>query len=368
MPRYRLDTRYPVRALSILDEDGQPDEQLLPDIGDEDLRRMFGAMLRARRFDERLLRLQRQGSVGTFAPVKGQEACQVGAVACLEDDDWVVPAFRETAAVLFRGASLSQLLLFTAGYNEGAAIPGDSHDFPTAVPVASQLPHAAGIAYAARLRDDPAVVMTFFGDGATSEGDFHEAMNFAAVFRLPVVFVCQNNQWAISVPRERQTRSDTIAQKAMAYGMPGVQVDGNDLFAVYAAASRAVQRAREGDGPTLVECVTYRMEVHTTADDPKRYRDEEEVEKWAGRDPIQRLRDYLEAEDLLSKEDVEAMDEEFEKEIDDAWEQTKERIAELEKEPLAIFDHHYAEPTPELRRQREWLEQWLESRQERDHG
>jgi len=304
--------------------------------------RMHREMLRARRFDERLLTLQRQGSIGTFAPVKGQEASQVGAVACLGDDDWMVPAFRETAAMLWRGTPMSRILLFNAGFNEGGAIPDESHDFPIAVPVASQLPHAAGIGYAARLRGDPVLAMTFFGDGATSEGDFHEAMNFAGVFELPVVFVCQNNQWAISVPRDRQTASRTLAQKAVAYGMPGIQVDGNDVLGVYSAASNAADRARDGKGPTLIECVTYRMAVHTTADDPDKYRDKEEVDEWAERDPIERLQRYLQARDLLGGDDVELLEAEIEEEIDDAWEET-----------------HYAELPPYLRRQREWFEQHI---------
>jgi len=348
MPRFRLDTEFTTRALRVLDKDGEIDESVAPDVDDDLLGRMYRAMLRARRFDERLLTLQRQGDVGTFAPIKGQEASQIGAVACIDEEDWLIPAFRETAAMLWRGTPMSQILLFNAGFNEGAAIPEEKHDFPIAVPVASQLPHAVGIAYAAKLRGDSIVAMTFFGDGATSEGDFHEAMNFAAVFELPVVFVCQNNQWAISVPRERQTRSRTLAQKAIAYGMPGSQVDGNDVLAVYSAAEQAVQRARDGDGPTLIECVTYRMEVHTTADDPSRYRDDEEVEKWADRDPIERFRVWLGSRNMISNDDIESLEDDIENEIDDAWTKTQESIEKLAGNPAVMFDHHFAEMPPTL--------------------
>jgi TPP-dependent pyruvate/acetoin dehydrogenase alpha subunit len=198
--------------------------------------------------------LQRQGRIGTFAPIKGQEATQVGAVAALRKEDWLVPAFREAAAAIYRGTPLSDLFIFLAGYNEGGHIPEGQNDLPIAVPVAMQIPHAVGIAYGIKYRKQPHVVMTFFGDGATSEGDFHEGLNFAGVFNTPTVFVCQNNQWAISLPREKQTKSKTLAQKALAYGIPGIQVDGNDVLAVYAATQEAVERARSGKGPRPRNC------------------------------------------------------------------------------------------------------------------
>src|SRR5437879_9421140 len=177
----------------------------------------------------------------------------------------------------------------------------DQHDLPITIPVGTQLPHAVGLAYAAQYKGDDAVVMVYFGDGATSEGDFHEALNFAGVWHVPVVFVCQNNQWAISVPLKKQTHSRTIAQKALAYGLPGLQVDGNDVLAVYAATKEAVDRAREGNGPTLIECVTYRLGVHTTADDPTKYRSEEEVREWERKDPLTRFVEYLRKKNLLDE-------------------------------------------------------------------
>jgi pyruvate dehydrogenase E1 component alpha subunit len=367
MPKQRIELPSRVEHLSILDEDGNPDEELDPGVDDETLIEMHRRMLLSRRFDERLLKLQRQGSIGTFAPVQGQEASQIGAVAALEMDDWVVPAFRETAAAVWRGQSLEGLLLFNAGYNEGADVPEDRRDLPIAIPVASQIPHAVGIAYGAKLSGDNRVVMVFFGDGATSQGDFHEALNFAGVFETPVVFLCQNNRWAISVPRERQSRSKTLAQKALAYGIPGIQVDGNDVLAVHAAAVEAVQRARSGGGPTMIECLTYRLSVHTTADDPDKYRDQEEVERWKERDPIPRFQAYLRNHRQLLDDGVAAIEKAIEEEIDAAWKKAKKRMEELD-DPLVIFEHVYDEMPRNLAEQRDALARSLEDRRESGDG
>src|SRR2546422_686389 len=231
MPRTILEPRFQVEYLSILDSEGNLDAALDPGLPPAELKRLYRAMLLGRRLDERMVRLQRQGRIGTFAPIKGQEASQLGSVAVLRPTDWMVPSFRETAAMIWRGWPIEKILLFFAGYVEGGQPAPDQHDLPITIPVGTQLPHAVGLAYAAQYRGDDAVVMAYFGDGATSEGDFHEALNFAGVWHVPVVFVCQNNQWAISVPLKKQTHSKTIDQKALAYGLPGVQVDGNDLFA-----------------------------------------------------------------------------------------------------------------------------------------
>jgi len=343
-----------LERLSILDENAEVDKELEPDLADQLLLDLHRNMLLARRFDERLLKLQRQGRIGTFAPVAGQEASQIGAVACLEKDDWLVPAFRETAAAIWRGLPLVGLLLYNAGYNEGGAVPEDQFTLPIAVPVGTQVPHAVGIAYALKLQEKENIAMTFFGDGATSEGDFHEAMNFAQVFGTPTIFVCQNNQWAISVPREQQTKSKTLAQKALAYGMPGLQVDGNDVLAVYVATREAVDRARSGDGPTMLECVTYRMEVHTTADDPSRYREEKDVERWRERDPIDRFQKYLTEKDLLSDAEIDNLEKKIASEIDEAWDEAAGRMEDL-GDPIDMFDHVYAEPPQYLREQRRTL-------------
>src|SRR5262245_14159314 len=341
MPRTVLEPQFAIEQLSILDSDGNLDSTLEPDIAPDELKHLYRAMLLGRRLDERMLRLQRQGRIGTFAPIKGQEASQIGAVSTLTRRDWMVPSFRETAAMLWRGWPIEKLLLFFAGYLEGGQPAPDQHDLPIAIPVATQVPHAVGLAYAAQYRGDEIVVMAFCGDGATSEGDFHEACNFAGVWHLPLVFVVQNNQWAISVPLKKQTHSRTIAQKALAYGFPGIQVDGNDVLAVHAASREAVARARAGQGPTLIECVTYRLGVHTTADDPTKYRSEEEVKAWERKDPLTRFSAYLEKKNLLEPGLEQQIDEEIARGVE-AFE------AAPPPDPLTMFDHVYAEPPPGL--------------------
>jgi len=352
MPRTILEPRFQVEYLSILDSDGNLDASLEPDIPPAELQRLYRAMLLGRRLDERMIRLQRQGRIGTFAPIKGQEASQIGAVSALGPRDWMVPSFRETAAMLWRGWPIEKLLLVFAGRLEGGQPAPDQHDLPITIPVATQLPHAVGLAYAAQYRGDDAVVMAFCGDGATSEGDFHEALNFAGVWHVPVVFVVQNNQWAISVPLKKQTHSRTIAQKALAYGLPGLQVDGNDVLAVSVACREAVERARAGDGPTLIECVTYRLSVHTTADDPTKYRSAEEVAAWERKDPLTRFSAYLQKRTLLEDGLEEALD----AEIGAAMQRFE---AAGPPDPLTMFDHVYAERPPHLASQRAQLEAWL---------
>jgi pyruvate dehydrogenase E1 component alpha subunit len=346
MPRIALEPRFQVEYLSILDSDGNLDTALEPKLADTELRSLYRSMLLARRLDERMVRLQRQGRIGTFAPTKGQEAAQVGSVFSLRPTDWMVPSFRETAAMIWRGWPIEKLLLFFAGHLEGGQPAPDQRDLPITIPVATQLPHAVGLAYAAQYRGDDVVVMAYFGDGATSEGDFHEALNFAGVWHVPVVFVCQNNQWAISVPLKKQTHSRTIAQKALAYGLPGIQVDGNDVLAVYAAAREAVVRARAGEGPTLIECVTYRLGVHTTADDPTKYRSEAEVAMWEQKDPLTRYRGYLEKRNLLE----EGLEQQVDEEIAEAIRRFE---ATPPPDPLTMFDHVYAELPPDLQAQRD---------------
>ena len=364
MPRSKIDLPYHIDFLSILDAEGNLDESLEPDIPEEVLLRIHATMLLGRRFDERLLNLQRQGRIGTFPPITGQEASQVGAIAVLRDSDWMVPSFRETAAEIWRGRTLESVIIANNGFNEGARIPEDSHNLPVSIPVGSQMLHAVGIGFGIRYRKMDHIVMTFFGDGATSQGDFHEALNFAGVFQTPVIFVCQNNQWAISLPRNKQTRSQTLAQKALAYGLPGIQVDGNDVLAVYAAAAEAVDRARRGDGATLIECVTYRMSVHTTADDPKRYRTDDEVEDWRKRDPLTRLQKYLTRKKLLSDEKIAAVETDIKEKIQTAVDRAEQQMKEFGA-PSDMFNHAYAEIPPHLVEQKEFLERELaENREE----
>jgi pyruvate dehydrogenase E1 component alpha subunit len=352
MPKTPIFLADPIDYLSILDEKGQVDKSLEPDIDGDILLKLHRTMLLARRFDERLLSLQRQGRIGTFPPIMGQEAAHLGAAASLRKSDWMVPAFREMAADIWRGRTLESIILYNNGYNEGSRIPEERNDLPISVPVGSQILHAVGIGWSIKYRGKNDVAMSFFGDGATSQGDFHEALNFAGVLQLPVVFVCQNNHWAISVPLEKQTRSKTLAQKAIAYAMPGVQVDGNDILAVYVAAREAVGRARAGGGPTLIECVTYRMAMHTTADDPKRYRSEAEVEKWRKRDPITRFQSYLVAKGLVTEEALKAEESAVAAEIQSAVERAEDEMKRL-GDPLLLFEHAYGEMPPYLKEQRE---------------
>lgn len=357
MPRTEIDLPCRLEHLSILNEHGEVDRVLEPDLDDVFLLKLYRAMVLARRFDERMLILQRQGRIGTFAPIRGQEA-QIGAAAALTPEDWLVPSFRETAAELWRGKSLESVLLMYGGWNEGGAVPEGLNDLPVSIPVGTQSLHAVGIAYAMKYRKEPNVAMVFFGDGGTSEGDFHEAMNFAAVFQTPTIFVCQNNQWAISIPRTRQTRSKTIAQKAMAYDMPGISVDGNDVLAVYVAAREAAERARSGGGPTLIESVTYRVAMHTTADDPKKYRTEVEVDEWLKRDPITRFEKYLTGRGLLTEQKIAEFADGVKAEIQAA----EKRFDDMVKgytDPLVMFDYTFAEMTATLAEQREELEREL---------
>ena len=294
--------RFEVRRLSILNELGEVDRELMPELSEDQIWRMYEAMVLARSYDERAVALQREGRLGTYPPIAGQEAAQVGSAAAFQPTDWIFPSFRESGAQMLLGYPLAQLFQYWTGDERAQKAPDNLNIFPVCVAVGSQIPHAVGAAMAVRYRRDPAVVVTYFGDGATSKGDFHEALNMAGVFRLPIVFICQNNQWAISIPLKCQTAACHLAQKAVAYGFPGVQVDGNDLFAVYRATREAVDRARSGGGPTFIECLTYRMADHTTADDAGRYRSPEEVALWREKDPILRLERYLAARGMWDPE------------------------------------------------------------------
>ncbi|MBI4608862.1 MAG: pyruvate dehydrogenase (acetyl-transferring) E1 component subunit alpha [Candidatus Rokubacteria bacterium] len=358
MPRGLIDVPEPIEFISVLDADGRVDKGLEPAIPPEDLRRLYRTMLHARKADERLLILQRQGRIGTALSGRGQEAAALGAVYALRPTDWLVPVFRQLPAFLWRGWALENLILYLAGYLEGMRLPEGCHDLALCVPVASQIPHAVGLAYAARYKGEDSVVLVFLGDGATSHGDFHEAMNFAGVFQVPVVFCCENNQWAISVPVAKQTRAKTLARKAGAYGMPGVQVDGNDLLAVYVGTREAVERARAGKGPTFIECLTYRLGPHSTADDPTKYRSEEEVKAWEAKEPLLRFRRYLEGKGLLGEAGHAALEAEVEAEIREAVERAEAR---MDGELLDVFTHVYAQLPAELNEQKEQLARFLDA-------
>ncbi len=343
--------KFDVKYMQILTEKGTVDEKLLPDLSASQLTDLYKWMYLAREADERMLKLQRQGRLGTLPVNKGQEAAVCGATMAMTDKDWMVGAYRELGARLMRGSRLTGEMLYYNGYEEGIQMPEGSRTLPVSIVLASQIPHAVGLAYAARMKGEKDVAaLSFFGDGASSEGDFHEALNFASVWQAPVVFFTQNNQWAISTPREKQTRAKTLAQRAIAYDIPGIQVDGNDVLAVYKATKEALDRAKAGDGPTLIEALTYRMGVHTTADDPKRYRKDEEVTEWEKKDPLVRFRTWLEAEKHWTDRKQKSLEDDVKKQIDEA---VKEFEAFEDKTPDSPFDYVFGDPDDDLKEQRE---------------
>jgi len=340
--------KFDIKRLEILDENGIADESLMPPLEESDLKRIYELMTLSRVFDERALSLQREGRIGTYPSILGQEAAQVGSAFAFEKTDWVFPSFRETGMHITMGYPLHLLFQYWAGDERGMLTPEGLNILPVSVSVGTHIPHAVGAAMAARYRRDRIAVVAYFGDGGTSKGDFHEAFNFAGVFRPPVVFICQNNQWAISVPRERQTAAETLAQKALAYGFEGIQVDGNDIFAVYSAARAALEKARSGGGPTFIECHTYRLSHHTTADDATRYRSREEVEQWKKKDPILRLGLYMEKRGLMPEGYRQDTEERCRAIVDDAVGKAEKAAA---PRPDEMFLNTLGELTPRQRRE-----------------
>jgi pyruvate dehydrogenase E1 component alpha subunit len=310
---------------------------------------LYRAMTLTRVFDQKAVMLQRSGRIGTYASSLGQEAVGVGIASAMRTEDVMLPSFREHGALLWRGVTLLESLLAWGGDERGNCISGPREDFPPAIPVASHVPHTAGVALAFKLRGEKRVAVCSFGDGATSKGDFYEAINVAGAWTLPAVFVVSNNQWAISVPRARQTGAETLAQKAIAAGIAGEQVDGNDVIAVRDAAERALDRARRGEGATLIEAVTYRLADHTTADDASRYRDPEQVKAAWQNDPLARLRRYLAEARAWSKDDEQGLQDECTRRMDEAIEAY---LATPPQPPETIFDYHFAALPPDLARQR----------------
>lgn len=310
---------------------------------------MYRAMVLTRAFDVKAVALQRTGRLGTYPPCLGQEAVGVGIGSAMAADDILVPSFREYGAQFLRGVTLSEMLLFWGGDERGSDFQGPREDFPICVPVGTHVPHAAGVALALKLRGERRAVVCGMGDGATSKGDAYEAMNAAGVWRLPVVFVISNNQWAISLPRSAQTAAQTLAQKAIAAGFGGEQVDGNDVIAVRHVVSEALARARGGGGPHLIEAITYRLSDHTTADDASRYRDDESVGKFWQEEPILRLRKYLTEQAAWTKDDEEGLMAASAAEIDRAV----EAYLATRPQPIeAIFDYMYAALPADLVAQR----------------
>jgi pyruvate dehydrogenase E1 component alpha subunit len=334
----------PVRLLD-------PDGSLLGDspIDLEEARTLFAAMIQGRAYDAKASAMQRQGRLATYASFEGQEAAQIGAAAALRDDDWLAATYRDAAAMWFQGYPWVNLFLGRMGDERGGEAPEGVNVLPPSITVGGHMIHAVGLGWGERLQGRDRVALTLFGDGATSEGDFHEAMNFAGVYATPTVFVCENNGFAISMPRERQTAAERLADKAIGYGMPGIQVDGNDLLAMIQVTREAVQRARSGEGPSFIEALTYRIGAHTTTDDAGRYRGEADVEAWRRRDPIDRVRAHLRGSD--------AWDAGWEEEVArNAAADVEAAVQEAESlapaESGAMFDRMYAAPTSALDRQR----------------
>ncbi len=338
-----------LELLQVIKPTGEYVEEMEPEISKDELRRLYRIMVLARNLDIRGMQLQRSGRIGFFIGGIGQEAAHVGSAYALKPEDWVFPAYREIGSMLVRGITLKQLLnsyfANAEDVQKGRQITNlfgvKSVNYVTgSASIATQIPHAVGAALAAKLRGDPIVTMAYFGDGGTSENDFHTGMNFAGVFKTPTIFFCQNNHWAISLPVEKQTASETIAIKAKAYGFEGIRVDGNDILAVYRTTKEAVDKARSGRGPTLIEAVTYRMGPHSSSDDPKRYRTEEELAEWQKRDPLVRFRKYLEKKGIWTEA-------EEKKAQDDAIHELDEAVAYAEKLPKpaleTLFTDVYAE-------------------------
>jgi 2-oxoisovalerate dehydrogenase E1 component alpha subunit len=333
--------RFEVHRRACLAPDGTILAQL-PDFAADlkSLRALYRAMVLTRTFDLKAVSLQRTGRLGTYAVSLGQEAVSVGVASAMRPEDVLLPSYRDNGTLLWRGVKMEEILLYWGGDERGNLSSGPAHDFPFCVPVGSQAPHAAGVAYAFKLRREPRVAVCLIGDGATSKGDLYEAMNFAGVHKLPVVFVINNNQWAISVPLKMQTACATLAQKAIAAGFPGEQVDGNDVIAVRQAVGQAIAGACTGQGPSLIEAVTYRLGDHTTADDASRYRPAEEVQARWKEEPIARLRSYLVGQKAWGKAEEEQLSRECQDEIDAA---IGRYLAAAPRAPETMFDHLYAE-------------------------
>lgn len=335
----------------------------LPDIAT--LKELYRRMGIARRWETQVTALTRQGRLSTYPSARGQEACEIGTVMAMQETDWLFPTYRDSIAVGTRGVPTAEMLTgFRGDWHSG----WDPHEYrisPQATPLATQTLHAVGYATAAKLKGDPIATVSFIGDGATSEGDAHEAFNFAGVWQAPTVFIIQNNQFAISVPLSKQTRARMLADKAVGYGMPGYHVDGNDIAAVYVVVTEALERARSGGGPTMIECVTYRVEPHTNSDDPSRYRDSVDVEAWKTRDPVARLERYLEAKG--------ALDDALRTSITDESEEIASRMrdamnAEPVLDPMELFEHVYNEPRAALREQRDALQAELDDNHSSEGG
>lgn len=346
------------KVFQIIDDKGKViNTAMMPAVSDEKLLKAYKDMLFARTADLQIVSYQRQGRIYTYPPNYGQEAISGAVGAIIGDNDWLVPAFREMGAMLAKGVTLKELFLYFMGYEDGSKFQNAKKTLPISVPIASQLLHAAGIGYEIKYNKKDEVVFAFVGDGGTSEGDFHEAVNFAGVWKVPVVFIIQNNQYGISTPTRMQTASESLAIKAVAYGVKGIKVDGNDYFAMYKAVEESVKACKNGEGPVLIEAVTYRKGAHTTSDDPTKYRTKEEEQQWESKDPLRRLKLYLEAKKLWSEKEEEKIIPQYKEEVDRQFIEA-ENYGPYPKED--VFKYLYAEMPDDLKEQEKEYERFLQ--------
>lgn len=351
-----------VKPLRLLDENGRflQHEEWALDLGDKEFLEMYRLMVITRRVDRESINLQRQGQLGVYASCMGQEAAQVGSAYALDDRDWVFPSYREHGVAITRDVDFASLLHVWRGTWLGLHDVRETRFALQTIPIATQALHAVGFAMGAKLDHQPIVTIAYFGDGATSEGDLHEALNFGTVYDAPCVFFCQNNGFAISLPFAKQARGPTLAHRAIGYGMPGLRVDGNDVLACYAVTKKAVDRARAGEGPSFIEAITYRMEGHSTSDDPTRYRTKEDLEAWAQQDPLTRLELYLKENDVWD----DAFAERIEQEARERTARLRESIYDADHpHPLELFEHVYLDEPPHFERQRAQMKAELEARE-----
>jgi pyruvate dehydrogenase E1 component alpha subunit len=337
---------FEVEYLQVLDENGNADKKLMPKLSSKQIKELYELMILARTFDDKAFSMQRQGRIGTFIQLKGQEASQIGSSYVLTDKDWMFPMYRSNGALIVRKHPMHCLLQYAGGDIRGLRSEKNINTFPVSIAVGTQIPHAVGCAWASKMKGEKVVSLVYTGDGGSSRGDFHDGLNFAGINKVPCVIIVENNQYAISVPRKKQSASETIAQKGIAYGVRCIQVDGNDIFAVYKATKEAADNARAGNGPTLIENVTYRMADHSTSDDSSKYRSTKEVSEWAKKDPILRLEKYMKANKML--------DDKYKAGVaKKAKEQVEKEVEIYEKLPAPLpedmFENTYAELTPELK-------------------
>jgi len=358
---YHFDPRED-EILRIIDNEGEVlNKELMPDLTDETIIKAYKSMLYARTADNMAVSYQRQGRMYTYPPILGQEAIQIAAGLIIREEDWLAPAFRELAIMLAKGVTMKEFFLYYMGNEQGSNFKTANHVLPICVPIGSQLLHATGIGYSIKYQKKDEVVFTYVGDGGTSEGDFSEALNFAGVWKVPVIFTIQNNQYAISVPVKSQTNSVNLAVKAIAFGVPGIKVDGNDFFAMYVAYKEAFTNARAGNGPTLIEALTYRKGAHTTSDDPSKYRTKDEEQEWDKTDPLVRLKRYMDKTGIW-KDNEEQLIEEYKLEIDKQFTEA-ENFAAYKLED--IFQYMYVDMPDILKKQKadyELFQNWKENR------